>query len=161
MKSSAAAGASFLGADPQRKPADADCAGCHVPETAFLDHGFHDIGRRRDSNEKELNDSGRRGRCLWCVNTATLVGVWDTAPYDGVSAWAATLSDVVEDLGSAGRPAPHGAVAQLSGRQRADLEAFLGSIDGSLKAADVRSLRDRTPPQIARVSRFVVLLAFL
>ncbi|MBK7781095.1 MAG: Ig-like domain-containing protein [Ardenticatenia bacterium] len=144
--------ASFLGADPQRKPADADCAGCHVPETAFLDHGFHDIGRRRDSNEKELNDSGRRGRCLWCVNTATLVGVWDTAPYDGVSAWAATLSDVVEDLGSAGRPAPHGAVAQLSGRQRADLEAFLGSIDGSLKAADVRSLRDRTPPQIARVS---------
>lgn len=144
--------ASFLGADPARKPADANCALCHVPETAFLDHGFHDVGRRRDGNEQELNDSGRRGRCLWCVNTAGLVGVWDTAPYDGVSAWAATLGDVVEDLGAAGRPAPHGAVAQLSGRQRADLEAFLGSIDGSLKAAELRALRDTVPPRIARVS---------
>lgn len=143
---------SFMGADPGRKPADAACASCHVPESAFLDHAFHDIGRRRDANEQELNDSGRRGKCLWCVNTASLVGVWDTAPYDGVSGWAATLADVIEDLGGAGRPAPHGSVAQLSGRQRADLEAFLGSIDGSLKASEVRGLRDTAPPRIARVS---------
>lgn len=144
--------ASFLGADPQRKPGDAACAGCHVPETAFLDHDFHDVGRRRDANEQELNDSGRRGACLWCVNTASLVGVWDTAPYDGVAGWAAGLAELVEDLGAPGRPAPHGSVSQLSGRQRADLEAFLGSIDGDLKAVELRGIRDATAPRIARVS---------
>ena len=124
-----------------------------MPETAFLDHSFHDIGRRRDSLEKELNDKGRRGACLWCVNTASLVGIWDTAPYDGIAGWGSkTLREVIDDFGYTGRAAAHGAVAQLSAPQRDDLTAFVNAIDGDLRADELRGLRDRVPPRIARVS---------
>ena len=60
--------ASFLGADPARKPADANCALCHVPETAFLDHGFHDVGRR-------LNNGMRRDATPETSTRANSIGV--------------------------------------------------------------------------------------
>jgi hypothetical protein len=159
LSESAVRGAiSFLGSDPEHRPADAACAACHVPETAFLDHRFHDVGRRRDRLEEELGDTARRGACIWCVKTPSLIGIWDTAPYDGMAYWLNTfrdmmsLRDIVEDLGQAGRTTAHGSVAQLSGSQRADLAAFVASIDGTMKADELRTLRDRTPPRIARIS---------
>ncbi len=150
--------ASFLGSDPEHRPADADCASCHVPEAAFLDHRFHDVGRRRDRLEEELGDTARRAACIWCVKTPSLIGVWDTAPYEGLAYWLNTLRDmislrdVVEDMGQSGRAIAHGAVAQLSGPQRADLAAFVASIDGDMQADQLRTLRDRSAPRIARVS---------
>ena len=153
LSESAVRGATFfVGDDPDDHPADASCAGCHVPETAFTDKRFHDVGSRRPASEAELNDSSKRGECLWCSNTPTLLGLWGSGIYDGVYGWAPSIVGTLLDLQRDDRPAPHGHPDRLSRRQIRDLAEFLFSIDGTLSAEDVRSARDTTPPRIERVS---------
>ena len=145
----------FMGADPEGHPADANCASCHVPESAFLDFGFHDVGERRNPNEQELNDPTRRAGCLWCAATPTLVGVFDTSPWDGTYGWAGTMVEVLADFASYGvfeRPARHGNPEHLAGRQLDDLAEFVLSIDGSTDATEVRAARDTQPPRILRAA---------
>src|SRR6185503_13374799 len=137
----------FLGGGA--RPADARCAGCHVPETGFVDFGFHDVGERHDPGEAELNTRAP----LWGANTASLVGAWDSPPYGG-AAQAKDPESLVEeilDFRRPGRTAPHGAPAGLTGRQVQDLAEFLASIDGGTTAAEVRAAADRMPPRVVRV----------
>ncbi len=142
----------FVGDDPGGYPSDAGCAGCHVPETAFTDRRFHNVGSRRPADEQELNDAALRGACLWCSNTPTLIGLWGTGIYDGVYGWAPSIQGTLLDFRRADRPAAHGHIADLTRRQIRDLADFLFSIDGSLSAETVRAARDTTPPRIERVS---------
>ena len=126
---------------------EAGCAGCHVPETGFSDGRFHDVGQRRPNNEEELNDPAR-GALRWHVRTRTLLGLWATPPYDGVAGFADDMEQVVDDL--AGREG-HGDLRGRNGQEKADLAAFLLSIDGDLAADAVRNARDTTPPRLERV----------
>jgi hypothetical protein len=145
----------FTGDDPSGHPADAACATCHVPASAFLDHGFHDVGARRYQEELELNDASRRGACLWCSATPSLVGLFGRPRVHSASRWAKWATGLVallEDFADPGRPQPHGDIAGLTTRQRLDLAEFVLSIDGDLKGADVPALRDTAPPRIVRVA---------
>lgn len=142
----------FNGNDPEERPADARCASCHVPATAFLDHGFHDVGARRPGEELELNDRDKRGECLWCVNTPSLVGAFARPHLRGAYQWATDLMGLFDDFVEPGRPKPHGRIQTLTVRQRLDLAEFVLSIDGNLDGASVAGLRDTAPPRIARVS---------
>jgi DNA-binding beta-propeller fold protein YncE len=130
-------------------PADANCASCHVPETGFVDQRFHDVGQRHDMGEAELNVRPP----TWGVNTATLVGIWDTPPYVGVAQPkdAESLLEALLDFRNPARTQPHGRLAGMTLRQLQDLVAFLGSIDGSLTAAEVRAAQDVDPPRVVRV----------
>jgi len=153
LSESAVRGATFfLGDGAEPRSGDAACASCHVPESAFTDRRFHDVGQRRSPEERELNDPALRGDCLWCSNTPSLLGLWATAEYDGLSKWAPTMIGVLEDFRASDRPAPHGRAHRLNGRQIADLAEFVLSIDGDLDAATVRGARDGTPPRIVRVA---------
>jgi DNA-binding beta-propeller fold protein YncE len=137
----------FLGANRAAKAGDAGCAACHVPETGFADFSFHDVGQRRDGSEQELNARAP----AWHVNTPTLVGVWHSPPYDGVSGYTSTITGVLKDAVARARTGtPHGRPDGLTGRQLADLAAFVLSIDGELTAAEVRGARDVTPPRMVR-----------
>jgi len=129
--------------------ADADCASCHVPESGYVDQRFHDVGQRHDMGEAELNVRPP----TWGVNTASLVGLWDTPPYVGVAQPkdAESLLEALLDFRSSMRAQSHGRVAGMTLRQLQDLEAFLGSIDGSLGAAEVRAAQDVDPPRVVRV----------
>ncbi|HZI95333.1 MAG TPA: hypothetical protein VFE84_13895, partial [Patescibacteria group bacterium] len=122
---------------------------CHIPETGFVDFTFHDVGERHDAGEAELNTRAP----LWGVNTASLIGIWDSPPYVGAAQPKdpETLIEEILDLRRPGRSAPHGQAAGLTGRQVADLAEFLSSIDGSTSAAEVRGAVDRTPPRVVRV----------
>ncbi len=142
----------FKGSDTDHYRADAQCATCHVPDHAYLDHTFHDVGGNRPTDERELNDAAARSKCLWCANTPSLLGVWDTAPYEGVYRWPETFNDVLVDFKDPARPAPHGDVSGLTGRQLRDLAEFVQSIDGNLPAAEVRGAKDSLPPRIVRVA---------
>jgi hypothetical protein len=137
----------FLG--PGAGIADGKCASCHVPETGWVDFTFHDVGQRHDPGENELNTRPP----LWGVNTASLVGIWDSPPYIGASSPKdpETLLEEVIDLRNPGRTKPHGTTAGLRGHQLQDLAEFLGSIDGTLSAAEVRATADTTPPRVVRV----------
>ncbi|MEW6160461.1 MAG: hypothetical protein AB1813_23765 [Verrucomicrobiota bacterium] len=145
----------FLGANRAQKRGDASCAVCHVPETGFVDFKFHDVGQRRDdAQEEELNSRTP----AWHVNTLTLVGVWTTPPYAGVSNFPESHSaegNMIELLLDAARrsttPTPHGKPNGLTGRQLADLAEFVLSIDGRMTSAEVRNARDAVPPRIERV----------
>jgi DNA-binding beta-propeller fold protein YncE len=137
----------FLGGGA--RPADAQCVSCHVPETGFTDLKFHDVGERHDPGEAELNTRAP----LWGVNTPTLVGAWDSPPYGGAISPKdpETLVDEVLDFRKPGRTAPHGVTAGLTRRQVLDLAAFVGSLDGSTTAAEVRGAADHAPPRVLRV----------
>jgi DNA-binding beta-propeller fold protein YncE len=138
----------FVGKNRHAKPADAGCAACHVPETGFVDFKFHDVGERRPSSEEELNTRSP----AWSVNTPTLVGVWTSPPYDGVSGYASTILGVLKDQAArASSSTPHGTPDGLTGRQMADLAEFVLSIDGNMTAAEVAQARDTSPPRIVRV----------
>jgi hypothetical protein len=139
----------FVGADTASKPADANCASCHVPETGFVDFRYQDIGQRRDGSEQELNDPSRP--CNWCVNTATLLGAWTTFPYGGVLRFTESFLDTLGDFMDPARSVPHGNLNGLTGRQLIDLAEFVNSIDGDLAANEVRNARDAAPPRILRV----------
>ena len=139
----------FAGENRVAKVADAGCITCHVPETGFVDFKFHDVGQHRPSNEEELNNRSP----AWHVNTLTLVGVWATPLYDGVSFGfqAFSIRAVLLDLAlRAGGPNPHGTPDALTTRQLRDLEEFVLSIDGNMTADEVRNARDTTPPRIVR-----------
>ena len=133
----------FVGASPATRSADAGCAGCHVPETGFTDHGFHDVGQRRPSVETELQAFN------WAVNTPSLVGVWTSPPYDGVAGFASSILGVLVDC--RGRSS-HGTLSGLTGRQMRDLAELVMSLDGSTTASEIRAARDVDPPRVVRVS---------
>src|SRR5262245_37569543 len=148
LTEAAVRGATFF-AGAGTRPADARCASCHVPETGFVDLAFHDVGERHDPGEAELNTRPP----LWGVNTASLVGAWDSPPYAGVAQPkdAESLVEAILDFRRPGRTAPHGVATGLTGRQIQDLAAFLASIDGNTTAAEARGAADRTPPRVVRV----------
>ncbi len=64
-----------------------NCASCHVPATDYTDRMRHDVGTMRHSSGQRL------GGVLDGIDTPTLLGVYDSAPYfhDGS---AATLEEV-------------------------------------------------------------------
>jgi DNA-binding beta-propeller fold protein YncE len=133
----------FVGSNLAARPADANCASCHVPETGLQDGAFHDVGQRRPASENELQAFN------WQVATPTLLGVWTSPPYDGVSSWASSLLGVVID--QRGR-ATHGRTSGLTGRQLRDLAELVLSLDGNTTAAELRGARDVDPPRVVRVS---------
>jgi cytochrome c peroxidase len=98
------------------------CGECHGGEdfTNSADGGVYDVGTMTELSGQRL------GGPLEGLDTPTLLGVWETAPYlhDGS---AATLRDVLvtrnaDDL--------HGAVSTLSSEEIDQLVAYLSQIDG-------------------------------
>ena len=152
LTEAAVRGATYFNGSPRARPADADCAGCHVPATAFLDHGFHDVGARRPAEERELNDAAQRGDCLWCTNTASLVGAFARPHLRGAYRWATDIMGLFDDFADPDRPQPHGRLDGLTVRQRLDLAEFVLSIDGQLDGKAVPQLRDTAPPRFERVA---------
>ncbi|MBD8524636.1 PKD domain-containing protein [Pseudomarimonas arenosa] len=109
------------------------CADCHAGE-AFSDSAW---SRRHDVGTLSAGSGNRLGGALEALDTPTLRGVWDSAPYlhDGS---AATL----EALLTSGDAQQHTAGASLSAGQRSQLIAFLNQIDGSEPGMPA-------PPQLA------------
>lgn len=105
----------------------AGCTGCHsgarLTDSAFLSDGsprLHDVGTLSAG-------SGRRlGGPLDGIDTPTLHGVWNSAPYlhDGS---AASLREVLVDRNPDAR---HGTTSHLDDAQINDLIAYLLSLDG-------------------------------
>lgn len=112
------------------------CAECHAGPD-FTDSsvaGLHDVGTIKPG-------SGRRiGQPLTGIDTPSLAGLWETAPYlhDGS---AATIMDV---FGSQNPDNRHGVTSNLSAAERQQLGAFLLQID-DLEPA-VAPLPDRPTP---------------
>ena len=105
------------------------CASCHVPPR-FTDSVLtanpanfvrHDVGTLTPASGQRL------GGPLDGLDTPSLLGLWDSAPYlhDGS---AATLLDVLTTRNTNDR---HGATSTLSTNQLSDLMAYLLSLDGS------------------------------
>lgn len=145
-------GATFFSGSPHVRPADAACASCHVPTTAFQDNSFHDVGQRRPSEELELNDPAKRGECLWCSATTSLVGAFARPHLGSAYQWATDIHGLLDDFVEPGRPKPHGHTGDLTLRQRLDLAEFVLSIDGKLDGRTVPQLRDTAPPRIERIA---------
>jgi len=100
------------------------CVTCHSGAD-FTDSAsglLHDVGTIKASSGKRL------GATLTGLDTPTLRGVWDTAPYlhDGS---AATLLDVLTTQNSSGR---HGVTGGLSAAQLQQLVSYLQQIDDSI-----------------------------
>lgn len=98
------------------------CWECHGGRT-YTDFQFgtvHDIGSTKDSS------GSRIGGALIGIDTPTLRGIWESAPYfhDGS---AATLMDVLNREGLAGS---HGEAAELSEPEKRDLAEYLMQVDG-------------------------------
>jgi DNA-binding beta-propeller fold protein YncE len=99
------------------------CASCHSgPDFTDSASGvLHDVGTIKPSSGKRL------GQALTGLDTPTLKGVWETAPYlhDGS---AATLMDVL----TTGNPrGTHGAASTLNPTQLQQLVAYLQQLDDS------------------------------
>ncbi|NNN06158.1 MAG: c-type cytochrome [Elusimicrobia bacterium] len=112
----------------------AGCANCHSGPN-FTDGQFHDIGvgaQRRIPDPGRFAATGRDGD-RGAFKTPTLRNLDDTAPYmhDGS---LATLADVLDFLDRGGQPDPRlSALIRplgLTGAEKADLLAFLKSLDG-------------------------------
>lgn len=143
----------FAGTNRMARRGDASCAVCHVPETGFTDFKFHNVGQRRDSGERELNNRAP----AWAVNTPSLVGAWATAPYvgaisggEGHSARQDMIGLLRDFVGRANTSTNHGRPDGLKALQLQDLAEFVLSIDGNMTAAELRNARDTTPPRIDR-----------
>ncbi len=150
LSTAAVRGATFFrGSDPAR-PADADCATCHVPGIGFVDLAFHDVGQLEFPGENELNLRVPADH----VNTAGLLGLWTTPPYEGVTGYdAMTVPQVLRDFRDRpGSEPAHGRVGSLTGRQLRDLATFLLSLDGGTTAAEVAAAQDTSPPRVVRVA---------
>lgn len=148
LSESAVRGATFfMGAGA--RAGDARCASCHIPETGWVDFTFHDVGQRHDPGEGELNTRAP----LWGVNTASLLGTFDSPPYAGVAKAkdAETMLDALIDFANPARSHPHGTPSGLTNGQLRDLAEFVLSIDGATTAAEARGAIDATPPRVARV----------
>jgi YVTN family beta-propeller protein len=103
------------------------CSSCHSGAD-FTDSAtgvLHDVGTIKASSGKRL------GGPLTGIDTPTLRGVWDSAPYlhDGS---AATLMDVLTTANPAGL---HGAASSLTAAQRQQLVSYLLQIDDSTDGA--------------------------
>ena len=103
------------------------CDTCHIPPM-YTDSAFSEPGVPRLHDVGTLSaDSGQRlGGPLTGIDTPTLLGLYDSAPYlhDGS---AATLMDVLISRNPDGL---HGATGDLNAAELADLEAFLQGLDG-------------------------------
>lgn len=104
------------------------CAGCHsgpaLTDSGYLSPGvprLHDVGTLGPGSGERL------GGPLLGVDTPTLRGLWDSAPYlhDGS---AATLHEVLRERNPADA---HGATSSLTEDEVADLIAYLQCLDGS------------------------------
>ena len=104
------------------------CASCHVPPrftdsvlTNAADYIFHNVGTITPASGQRL------GGPLPGIDTPSLIGAWNSAPYlhDGS---AATLPDVLTTRNSNDQ---HGVTSTLTTNQLSDLVAYLQSIDGS------------------------------
>ncbi len=107
------------------------CSSCHVPPR-FTDSAVtpdpsnfvrHDVGTLTSASGSRL------GGPLDGLDTPSLLGLWDSAPYlhDGS---AGSLLDVLTTKNPTDR---HGVTSVLSTNQLADLVAYLLSLDGSLR----------------------------
>ena len=148
LSASAARGAAFFMGSGARG-GDAKCASCHIPEAGWVDQTFHDVGQRHDPGEAELNTRAP----LWGVNTASLLGVFDSPPYAGVAKAkdAETLLEAMIDFRDTPRSHAHGTPSGLTNVQLRDLAEFVASIDGTMTAAEARAAADIVPPHVIRV----------
>lgn len=119
-------------------PTGSGCVSCHV-DPDFTDRDFHDIGGFAPSPEGEGP----------LFNTPSLIGMWDRDPHVQATGWqyGPDLAGVVEDARSGG----HGNTSQLDASQRADLTAFLRSIDGELADTGLTGIGDTSAPIILAV----------
>lgn len=99
------------------------CASCHGGDD-FTDST---LGTLHDVGTLTTNSGQRLGGTLGGIDTPTLRGIWNTAPYlhDGS---AATLRDVLVTRNTNGA---HGAVSTLNTAEIDELVAYLQQIDGS------------------------------
>ncbi len=99
------------------------CGSCHtgVDFTDSATGQLHDVGTIKASSGKRL------GTPLLGLDTPTLRGIWETAPYlhDGS---AATLMDVITTANPNGQ---HGNTASLSATQKNQLVAYLQQLDNT------------------------------
>ncbi len=100
------------------------CDECHSGKD-MTDSGrglLHDVGTIGAASGHRL------GEPLTGLDTPTLVGLWDTAPYlhDGSAATLAAVLDKAAESGHA-----HGDVAKLSAKERDQLVAYLLQLDGT------------------------------
>jgi YVTN family beta-propeller protein len=111
-----------------------NCASCHTTREftdstlftlappAVATPGVHNVGTLKSTSGQRL------GMTLMGIDTPTLKGVWQTAPYfhDGS---AAALADVVAALGSTPLTLHGGGTNPLTGPQQADLVEYLLELD--------------------------------
>lgn len=125
------------------------CSSCHLGAhftdskvTANpADFVLHDVGTLTP-------DSGQRmGGPLTGLDTPTLKGTWNNAPYlhDGS---ASTLMDVLVTRNPANK---HGKVSQLSSSQRTDLEAYVKAIDARSGSPVVVSMSPAPAQKLRKV----------
>ena len=103
------------------------CYSCHGGES-FTDSAqmfLHDVGTLSKTSGKRMNG------LLFGIDTPTLRGIWETAPYlhDGS---AATLMDVITGKNPDGK---HGATHKLTDKEKQQLVAYLRQIDNTEPAA--------------------------
>jgi hypothetical protein len=105
--------------------AQLNCASCHsgdnFTDSSIASIKLHNVGTIKDTSGMRMNKQ------LPGIDTPTLKGVWETAPYlhDGS---AATLHDVLTKANPSGK---HGATAKLSKQQLNQLVSYLLQIDES------------------------------
>lgn len=105
--------------------------------SCFQCHGGHDftdsaLGALHNVGTIKATSGQRMGQTLTGIDTPTLRGIWDTAPYlhDGS---AATLKDVITTANPDGL---HGVTSTLTEAEINQLTAYLRQIDGSEPAAN-------------------------
>lgn len=140
---------------------DVGCAKCHVPplytdsrlpglvkpaagavaifpgaKSRYTEEGFllHDVGTLKPTSGQRL------AKELQGLDTPTLKGIWQTAPYlhDGS---AATVMDVLTTANTGDR---HGKTSHLSAGDRENLAAFLLQLDEADKDGNTDLIRKRT-----------------
>ena len=113
--------------DPRAVFAAAGCPICHLGEELTVS-GFESprVPRLHDVGTLGPGSGQRLGGPLPGIDTPTLHGLWQSAPYlhDGS---AATLHDVLTVRNPADR---HGTTSGLSASELDDLEAYLRCLDG-------------------------------
>lgn len=131
----------------------AECTSCHIGFN-FTDDQFHNLGVGWNEAEKSFADLGRWAvtpigakydKELGAFKTPTLRELSHTAPYmhDGSER---TLEDVVEFYDKGGIPNPHldrdMKKLNLTKQEKADVVAFLKSLDGETRLVELPTLPD-------------------
>jgi DNA-binding beta-propeller fold protein YncE len=112
------------------------CHACHsgpdLTDSAFM--ALHDVGTLKETS------GGRLGGVLAGIDTPTLKGIWDTAPYlhDGS---APTVIDVLNSTNDY-----HGETASLTNLEKQQLAAYLLQLEDSDEAPDPGPLATMTSP---------------